>query len=145
MNRTQKSAWFNLVIAAFCIAIFAYAFISLGILKQPPNRIAGAYLPLALFAATIISSIFFLKKQSLKEPESDERDNIIKLRAVLVSFVAVFVLLLVKTVILYLFLGVGGTIYICFLPLIDLTLLFIILLVHSIAIIAQYGIRVKNG
>ena len=143
MNRTQKGAWFSLATALFCIVIFGYGIIQLFILRKQPGLIG--FWPGPAFVILMGISIFFLrKKQSPSEVDSDERDNLIQKRAVLVSFISVWVLLLVLSVIPRFIFGFDGSIPVYLLPIFLLFLFTIIMLVYSVAVLVQYGFGGKN-
>ena len=95
---------------------------------------------IAYFVFIAASIIFLRKKQSPAEPDFDERDNLIKKRAVLASFVSVWLLLAATTIIPRLIVGQDGSIPVWTLPLINLGVFLIAMLVYSVAILIQYGL-----
>jgi NADH:ubiquinone oxidoreductase subunit K len=92
----------------------------------------------------VFTHIFLRKKQSSKEPDSDERDDLIKRRAVLVSFVSVWILLAAATLIPGIILGQTGTISAYILPFINVSIFLIAMMVYSVAILVQYGWGTKG-
>ncbi len=140
MNKTQKTAIFNLVGCLFCISVMAYTFISIFIFEIWPPGFYGKYWSLIAYIAVVVASVTFLrKKQSPAEPDFDERDNLIKKRAVLASFVSVWLLLAATTIIPRFIVGQDGSIPVWTLPLINLGVFLIAMLVYSVAILIQYG------
>ena len=140
MNKTQKTAIFSLASFLFGIIVMAYTFTSLFILKIWPPGFSGKYWSLFAYIAIVIVALTFLrKKQSPNEPDSDERDELIKKRAVLVSFVSVWLLLIAATLIPWFILGETGAIAVYVLPLINLVIFMVAMVVYSVAILIQYG------
>ncbi len=144
MNKTQKVAWFNLAGALLCIAIIIWVVARLVILKTVPEAFERFW-PLAVFCAFMVTSIVLLRrKQSPAEVDSDERDNLIKYRAVIASFVSVWILLAAAATIPRFVVGVKGSIPVWLLAFINLSVLLGALLVYSVAILVQYGWRNKG-
>lgn len=93
MNKTQKGAWFSLFAALFCIGLVSYGGIRIFVFKSMPG-LFGVFWLLGVFCVFMVISMFFLrKKQSPAEVEADERDKLINRRAMLASFVSVWVCL----------------------------------------------------
>ena len=145
MNKTQKGAWFTLVMGLLCFAIIIYTVVKIFILKSLPEGF-GRLWPLAAFCLLVGTTIFFMrKKQSPVEVESDERDNLIKKRAVLVSFVSVWVLLAVVCIVPPFIVGQDGSIPVWILSFINVGVLLFTLLVYNVAVLVQYGWGGKDG
>jgi len=105
-----------------------------------PDSFLGRGWPLVvLWAFIVIGWICILRKQSPAEVDSDERDKLIKRRAVLIGFVSVWILLAAVSIILWLILGLDGAIPVWFLTIINLCVFSVIALIFQIAIIVQYG------
>ena len=144
MNKTQKGAWFSLAGALMCIASFGYIFVQFFILKKLPG-LTGIWPLLAAYCMLLgIPIIFLRKKQSPTEVDKDERDNLIEKRAVIAAFVSVWILLFAATIIPRFIVGLDGSIPIWSLAFINVGILFIVLLVYSIAVLIQYGKGEKN-
>lgn len=145
MNKTQKGAWTNLVGSTFTIGILSWVGFMLFGLKKFPDK-TFMFVTLAFFfLLTVISLIYISKKQSPKEPESDERDKLIQRNAVIAAFVSVWVLLFIANLSLQLAFGAGGLIPVWSLAIISLAMLFIVLIVYSAAVLVQYGRGGDNG
>jgi Na+/H+ antiporter NhaC len=139
MNRTQREAWFNLAAAVLYIPIIVWALARLFILKRVPEGLERFW-PLPVFIIFIVASIVLMRrKQSPAEVESDERDRLIKYRAVVACFVSVWVLLAAATAVPQLIAGVKGSIPVWLLAFINVGVLLIALLVYSAAVLVQYG------
>jgi amino acid transporter len=139
MNKTQKEAWFGLGGILLCLGIFVWAGVKIFILKTIPEGLTRFW-PVLVFCVFMATSLVLLRrKQSPAEVESDERDRLIKYRAVLACFVSVWVLLAAATGIPQLVVGVKGSIPVWLLAFVNLGVLLIALLVYSVAVLVQYG------
>jgi len=139
MNRTQKEAWFNLAAAVLYIPIIVWALVRLLVLKSIPEGFERFW-ALPVFIIFMVTSIVLMRrKQSPVEVNSDERDRLIKYRAVVACFVSVWVLLAAATGIPQLVVGVKGAIPVWLLAFINVGVLLIALLVYSAAVLLQYG------
>lgn len=139
MNKTQKAAWFNLASALLCIALCIYIVVKLFVFKSLPG-VFGKFWPFGLWCLfSVISVIFFRRKQSPGEVDLDERDRLIKYRAALACFVSVWVLLAAATLIPRFVVGEEGSIPVWLLAFINLGVLFGAMLVYTVAVLVQYG------
>jgi len=145
MNKTQKVAWFNLVGTLLFFAFGIYIGVEMFVLKRLPEGFGRFWGLLAFWLVTGIAIIFIRKKQSRAEPDSDERDELIKKRAVQISFVSVWLLLAATILIAALILGETGSIPVYLLTFINLGVFLTALLIYSTAILVQYGWRGKDG
>jgi uncharacterized membrane-anchored protein len=139
MNKTQKGAWFNLVGTLLCFALGIYIVVEVFILRRLPEGFGRFWGLLAFWLVTGIAIIFIQKKQSPAEVDSDERDNLIKKRAVLASFVSVWILLFASSIIPRFIVGPNGSIPVWILPIINLCVLLIVMLIYSAALLIQYS------
>jgi hypothetical protein len=115
------------------------------ILKTVPGVVERLW-PLAVFCMLLAASIVLSRrKQSPAEVESDERDRLIKYRAVAACFVSVWVLLAAATIIPRFVVGIRGAIPVWLLAFINLGVLLGALLVYSAAVLLQYGPGQKGG
>lgn len=143
MNKTQKVAWCVVLLTLLYLALNIYIGIEFFILRRWPK---GAYWPCLVFYLLIgISIIFVRKKQSPVEPDSDERDELIKKRAVRISFISAWLLLASANLIAALILGQAGSIPVYLLSLINVAVFLMALLIYSVAILVQYGWGGSNG
>jgi len=146
MNKTQKGTLVSLVSALLCIAIAVFLLVEIVVLKHPPESFSEKFwLPIVVCVLGPILTIFYWKKQSPTEVESDERDDLIKKRAALVSFVSVWILLYAATVIPWFIVGLEGSIPVFLLPFINVGILLVVLLIYSVAVLVQYGRGGKDG
>jgi hypothetical protein len=140
MNKTEKGAVFTLVIA---ILLVGFAAAVLNMMLTAGDRLAGTRLVKFWSWLVVIfmlaGAVYLRRKQSPDEPDSDERDKLIKRKAVLTSFVSVWIALAVATVVPMYMAGDEGSIPVCLLPIINTSILLVALLVYPTAVLVQYG------
>jgi hypothetical protein len=139
MNKTQKCAWFNLVGTLLYFAYNIYFAVEIFILRRKPESFVQFCLFLAFWLVIGIAIVFIRKKQSPGEPDSDERDELIKKRAVRISFISAWLLLAAATIIAGRILGQDGSIPVYLLSLINASVFLMALLIYSVVILVQYG------
>jgi len=144
MNKTQKVAWFNLVGTLLCFTFGIYLCVEIFVLKRLPGGFGRSWGFLAFWLVTGIAIIFIRKKQSPTEPDSDERDELIKKRAGQISFVSVWLLLAAVILIAALILGEAGSIPVYLRTFINLGVFLAAMLIYSVAVLVQYGWRSKG-
>lgn len=143
MNRTQKVAWFTLGMSILTIAFFTH--VLRGMLSTTyPSKLLVLVWPLMIFGFIGIFAVFPRKKQSPEEVDFDERDNIIKKRAVTAAFVSVWIFLILATIIPIIVTensssGDFGYIPVTLLPIINWFVFLSTFLVYSVAILIQYN------
>jgi Na+/H+ antiporter NhaC len=145
MNKTQKCAWFNLVGTLLYLAYNIYIGVEFFVLRRWPESFIQFCLFLAFWLVIGIAIVFIRKKQSPAEPNSDERDELIKKRATRISFISAWLLLAAATIIAGRILGQDGSIPVYLLSLINVSVFLMALLIYSVAILVQYGRGGKNG
>jgi hypothetical protein len=141
MNRTQKEALGGLLGSLSTLALFAFIFFRIFVLKKPGyGGIPLAIIILILFVGTFVIGLFWtFKRQSPKEPMADERDKLILNRAAKVSLAsAALIVLPAVSVIPRLILGDTGCIPAWSLPFINFGALVIVWGIYSAAILLQY-------
>jgi L-asparagine transporter-like permease len=139
MNRTQKSTVIALAAYLFAALMIICALVNMFIQEARSATMLGAHLSMAaVFAMPVIAYFTLRRKQSPAEPDSDERDEVIKGKATSVAFFAVCVLLLAASVIPVLFVGQKGSIPAVVMPVINLSIFLYTMAVYSIAVLVQY-------
>ena len=144
MNKTQKGAWVNLAYCLLCVSLIIYLVIEIGVLKKLPGRWFAFWLIPAYLLLLLMSMILMRKKQSPDEVGSDERDKLIQKRAVLASFISVWILLFAVSVIPQFIFGPDATIAVWSLTLVNITVFVAAGLVYCVAVLVQYR-QEKNG
>jgi len=139
MNRTQKAAWFGLIVPCFPVAWF----LSVGIIT---NSTLLMVVPIVLFLlivpAVMIKSIS--KKQSPAEVISDERDNMIKAKAVMACFISVWVMHAFLISVMHLISNDKGMVEVDIMFPSSILIFIISIAVYSAAILLQYGKGVQS-
>ena len=145
MNKTQKGAWYNLamtiLLLVFSIIWIAKVFFLPGRLTQTPSLVFF----LLYWLMIGVSILFFRRKQSKTEVDFDERDTLIKRRAVQISYISLWVLLIVASVVPFVITDQRGLIPVSALPPIVFLIFLIVMLIYSMAILIQYGRGGKDG
>ncbi len=144
MNRTQKAAMVNVVIfTLFSVSglIFFFELFFFKTISRPLNIL----ILLMIVTPTVIGLPLIFKKQSRKEVESDERDKLIELKAVLVACVSGWILLAVATLICRFAVGINGSISIWALTLINFGVFLLAFYIYAIAILVQYYAGGRDG
>jgi hypothetical protein len=143
MNKTQKWAWCVVLLTLLYLALNIYIGVEFFVLRRWPK---GSYwLGLVFYLLIGLSIIFVRKKQSPAEPDSDERDELVKKRAVRISFISAWLLLASANLIAALILGEAGSIPVYLLSLINVSVFLMALLIYSVAILVQYGWKGKDN
>ena len=145
MNKTQKGAIYCLSMLSLGIATCIYLVIKIYFLKSLPEKSSAAFWMVMYFLVTVPPLIFLRKKQSPNEPDADERDDLIKKKAVVCSFVSVWILLAFTSITPQFIVGPEGSIPAWALPLINFPILLIAMGIYSIAVLVQYGRGGKDG
>jgi O-antigen/teichoic acid export membrane protein len=147
MNSTQKLAWIFLLSVLLNTAGAAYVGSVLVFRTMPPRpfgQMAVAAVALASLAFCALTAFFLTKRQSRAEPESDERDSIIRGKAATIGLVGSWLLLAVILLVLGLTFGQTGAVPVYVLTIILWGAALVTLLIYAVAILAQYG-RAHKG
>jgi len=148
MNKSQKNSLAALVIAtlllAFCVAI-PFAWFS----ETPILRLS----PLVFFVLTFVvmglSVIFLRKKQNPAEVDYDERDTIIRQKAIFASYITLWILVLIGCVLPVVLYERGVlsemTILVNMFPVVLFLMFTIVVLVYSLTVLTQYGWGGRDG
>ena len=143
MNKTQKGAWFTLVITILFLAFGLIIFTRMFAPGATSTKLIRIWSFANLFFMAILV-VWLRIKQSRAEVDSDERDELIKKRAVLVSFTSVWILLIAATIIPWFVVGQKGSIPVCLLPIINFGVFLVVMLVYSAVVLVQYGRVIKE-
>ena len=145
MNKTQRRALFTLSISIMLIAFGAIIFTSM---FMPGDRTAGVKLVKVwmwvILAISAGGAVFVHLKRRTPEVDSDERDRYIKKNAILVSFISLWILLFVSSLIPGFVAGDMGSIPVDLLPIINMGVFLVAMLVYSVAVLFQYGREVEG-
>jgi len=136
MNRWQKIAWFNLIVIVTTLALSSLAVGVLSIIVGMPKALAGLG-ALGIFGLMGLSPILFRQKQN--QVPFDERDQLINYRAVLGAYSVFWLVFTGACMIPWVIIGPSGSISVNALPIMLVGVGITLELVHSMAIIIQYG------
>jgi hypothetical protein len=138
MNRIQKMAWWMLIWISAGVIIAAIAVAVAHFIVGMPWPIARAGLGLAGIAGFGgLASLIFKKDKG--KVTCDERDRLINSRAAVAGFCAAFLVTGLGCMLPFFVLGPEATVSVVWLPNIFGAAGFAVFLVHSIAILVQYG------
>jgi hypothetical protein len=148
MNKTQKGAVavfaLSIVLLIFSITVPIAWFTNIPIMRQAP---------LFFFVLTYMLMgllfVFLRKKQSAREVDYDERDAVIKRKAILASYITLWILVFTACTVPYVIVDFHGlvpagftasnTLPVMVLPIVLFLMFVIVMLVYSITILIQYG------
>lgn len=141
MNRVQKIALFNLgvilislLLSGIAVAILAF----LALVAELPLRAAlGGLGFMGIIGFTGLSPLLFRKAKG--QVEFDERDQLYNMRAWFLGFCASYLLFVIVCMTTWFIYGPMGTISVNVLPLTVMGGFMALMLVHSLAILRQYG------
>jgi hypothetical protein len=139
MNRTQKGAWFNLVTFVLFLAVAAYVVIERVVVARKSWLLGSPWIWLIPLLMGITLFILHRKKQSKLEVRLDERDKLIKKRALVIAYFTVWTLLIAAFIISWVFVGREGSIPISALGLILYFVFIISSLVYFATTLVQYS------
>ena len=152
MNKTQKSAWYffltsvGVILFQICCIKPMYDIFFGASINRCRNVLAVSVLLLFFLGFMVVSAlVIYRSKQSPTEIESDERDDLIKKRALLVSFVSVWILLAASYLVLWITLGLNASVPVYVLPLFCMEIGVFVLIVFNLAVLVQYYIGGKDG
>lgn len=144
MNRTQKEAWCSIIMYLLLVLFGTILFTEIVFLKNFFTRF-HRFFALIMIVVAVPLLIFMRTKQSAIEVESDERDNLIKLRAIRIAFIAGWILIAAATLIPRFILGIDGSIALWVLSIINFVIFLFATLTYYVVILIQYRRGGKDG
>ena len=139
MNRYQKLAWWNLIVITATIIITSTAIaIEFHIRGYSTTGLFFFVVPLALLK---LNPFLFKKPHGQDKVVSDERDKLIKKRAVSFAYTTFWIVFVVSSFALHIFMGMGpkSSVPTIILPLMAVGGALFMKIICSIAILVQYG------
>jgi hypothetical protein len=137
MNRTQKEALGGLIFFTVTLVFAASILAARLIFKK--NVVYVTYFLLATIVITnVLGLLYLLRKQSPREVITDERDKLIKLKALFVSFVSVMISLAAMLVALKVIVGIEGSIGVWLLVMILFGISIAAVMVYYAAVLILY-------
>jgi hypothetical protein len=138
MNRHQKVAWFTLVMEAIALGLslvaFGAAYLIFGL---PAHRAAGGFGFLGIMGFAALSPLLFKKDRD--KVQLDERDLLIKRKAMLAAYAIFWVLFVLAAMVPFSILGPHGKVGVWYLAWMVFGGMFVVMLVQSIVILEEYG------
>ncbi len=139
MNKIQKSAWFSLVGSLFFIILCVCLGVNMFVMQKMPSKSFVWAVATFCILGGGIGVFWVLRKRRSTQVDSDERDRFIAKRAVLVSFISVWVLLAADTIIPRFVVGLDGSIPVWMLAIMNVAILYGASVVYYTAVLIQYG------
>ena len=156
MNKTQKCATAILVITLllliFSITIPIAWFNNIPIIRKVP-----LFLLILTYVVMGLSIIILRRKKSSSEVDYDERDAIIKQKAIFVSYITLWILVFMACTVPFVIGGRygikpsspmtadGETLLVSLLPIVLFLMFVVVMLVYSLTILIQYGWAEKGA
>jgi hypothetical protein len=137
MNKAQKCAWFNLIMAAILLVLLPTRILSFS------SRFLDGLVFFIVFGVIGLFVLLFRKKQGVVE--FDERDKLIHKRSLLVVYFVIWGFFITACIVPYLMFGPTGSIPVYIMPVILYGTFIVAMLVHSVLILVQYGRGGKDG
>jgi len=134
VNKTQKNALFSLTMSALLLAMV----VTIAVVAKWPRTLSWFWF-LLTYGLMGLSLIFLRKRQSPVEVDLDERDKLIKKRAMHTCYFSLWGFFIATCTIPWLIVGPEGSIPVCVLPVILLGVFIIVMLVYSVVILVQYS------
>ena len=148
MNRAQKIAWFGLVSSLICVGLMGLFGVFL--LTGPTNekyqllrQLVIILSHIALLVCFLLSRTILRKNKNAAEPDIDERDRQVNKKAIMVTFVATWILMFLVTALPMCIFGLDNFIPVAALPLINVGVFLVILVIYNATILILY--RMKGG
>lgn len=144
MNRHQKIAWFTLVVGSLALGLSVVAFgVSYIILGLPARRAAGGFGFIGPIGLSAVAPLLFKKDKN--QVQLDERDLMIKRRAMLGAYSIFWLLFVLAAMVPFFLVGPKGTITVVYLPWMVFGGMFVVMLVQAIVTLEEYGWKGKEN
>ncbi|PKL48878.1 MAG: hypothetical protein CVV39_03680 [Planctomycetes bacterium HGW-Planctomycetes-1] len=138
MNRTQKGAWYSLACFTILLGLVVWWTVQLFVMKERPGGVSR-YIAMLGYLAVLASGWWLRKKQSRHEPDADERDKMIKKKALTAATTSL--VLIVASLLLYMYIALGPdySIPVWALVILSFGIGYLVLAVYSVTVLFQYG------
>lgn len=144
MNRAQKMAWFSLIMVTLG---FVLSLISVGVLHfgcgLPMRRAAGGFGFIGVMGLSAMAPLLFKKNKG--KVELDERDLLIKNKATTAAYCGFWPIFVIAAMAPFFIYGPDGVVSVKYLCSMVFGGLFIVILVHSLVTLQEYGWKDKDG
>ena len=140
MNKTQKGAWYGVLLATLMSSVFL-----IDAYEKALGSIVTHLIGYLVLLPLLLVPLYLLNRKKNKAEEFDERDKLICKKGIIIAFTIIATALVIGYVIMYLGFGETHSISVHQLPVILYTSFIIFILVLSIAVLIQYGRGVADG
>jgi len=138
MNRAQKIAWFSLIMVTLA---FGLSLISVGVLYfgcgLPLGRAAGGFGFIGIMGLSALAPLLFKKDKG--KVELDERDLLIRNKATMAAYCGFWPLFVIAAMVPFFIYGPDGMVSVKYLCSMVFGGMFIVILVHSLVTLQEYG------
>ncbi len=138
MNRAQKIAWFSLIMVTLA---FGLSLIAVGVLHfsygLPMRRAAGGFGFTGIMGFSGLAPLLF--KKDTGKVKLDERDLLIKNKAMLAAYFSFWPVFVIAAMAPFLVYGPDGMVSVKYLCSMVFGGMFIVILVHSLVTLQEYG------
>jgi len=142
MNRAQKIAWFSLIMLTLALGL---SFIAVNVLYfgfgQPMRRAAGGFGFIGIMGLSALAPVLFKKDKG--KVELDERDLLIKNKAMLATYLGFWPIFVIAAMVPFFIYGPDGVVSVKYLCGMVFGGMFIVILVQSLVTLQEYGWRDK--
>jgi len=143
MNRFQKLSWFNLIVILIALTLSAIAVSVLYfVVDLPIRRALGGFGFMGITGLMGLSPVLYKKERG--KVSFDERDELINYRAVLAAYSVFWLVFTAACMIPWSIIGPSGSISVNVLPIMLFGIGITLALVHSLVILIQYGLGIKE-
>ncbi len=142
MNRMQKIAWYNVIVIAVTLFLSGTVVGVLAMKVGMPGALGGLG---CLGTLGLLGLSPFLFRRGCDKVDFDERDTLVNYKANLAAYSAFWLVFTAACMIPWFIIGPSGLISVNVLPLMLCGIGVTLTLIHSLAILVQYGRGSKGG
>ena len=138
MNRAQKIAWFSLIMVtlAFGLSLITVSVLHFGY-GLPMRRAAGGFGFIGIMGLSALAPVLFKKDKG--EVKLDERDLLIKNKAMLAAYYGFWPIFVIAAMVPFFIYGPDGMVSVKYLCSMVFGGMFIVILVLSLVTLQEYG------
>lgn len=144
MNKTQKGAWYALTCFTILLGLAVWWTVQLFVTKEWPGWVSR-YIGMLGCLAVLAGGWWLRKKQSKHEPDADERDKMIKKKALVATTTSLGLIVASLLSYMYITFGPDYSIPVWALAILSFSIGYLVLGVYLVAVLIQYGRGGDNG
>ncbi len=145
MNKTQKAAWYSLACFTILLGLVVWWTVQLFVMKERPGWVSSRYIAMLGYLAVLTSGWWLRRKQSKHEPDADERDKMIKKKALAAATISLVLIVAGLLLYMYIVFGPDYSVPVWALVIFSFGIGYLVLAVYSVAVLFQYGRRGGDG